>query len=422
MERLEIENFLCIKKAELEIKRFNVIIGPQASGKSVLAKLAFFFKEIFKIQFQESILRRESESEFVRNCKLKFEEIFPPYAWRKTFNVVYRRGKNDSINDNNNIWVSITYEHDTDNLDLKYSPEFSEFYNSQIKRIQTEIDHPDESNQMDREFSSYVSFLIDARNSFRDYFDLDNVFIPATRSIIALMQKNMFSLMPNKVKIDPFLESFGIEYDSLKKKYGSKTTYELLKALHDEMSPLVNEVIGGKYEHKDGDWIVNGDTKTKLEDASSGQQEAVPMLVYLSVYPHVDISEGITYFIEEPESHLFPKAQKQIVSILATLYNLCESNYFITTHSPYILTAINNLITAEQAYSTGKNNQRVEELVPMNQHLSYDDIAAYTIKDGVLCSIMDEENKIIGPSIIDDVSDEFDSTFDGLLDVLYEGK
>ena len=415
MERLEIENFLCIKKADLDIKRFNVIIGPQASGKSVLAKLAYFFKEIFKIQFQKEVLIGNKESEFVRNYILSFEEIFPRYAWRKSFKVKYSR---------DNIWISINYAYDTDLIELKFSDEFSEFYKSQLEQFKAEVEQSGETNQIDSNLAKYSSLIVEARKLLKDYFDLRSIFIPASRTILAVLQKNMFAFLQvqDKIKIDPFLDAFGSIYNTYKKRYGSKTLYAGREKMHNELAHLVSEVIRGQYIHDGEDWIINENSKTRLEDASSGQQEAVPMLVFLSVYPFLKSTNRLTYFIEEPESHLFPTAQKHIVSLLATLYNICESNFFITTHSPYILTAINNLITAEQAYATGKNNQRVEALVPTNQHLRYDDVAAYTIKDGVLCSIMDEENKIIGPSIIDEVSDDFDSTFDGLLDVLYGGK
>jgi predicted ATPase len=41
---LEVENFSVIKKARLEFGRITVIIGPQASGKSLLCKLAYVFR------------------------------------------------------------------------------------------------------------------------------------------------------------------------------------------------------------------------------------------------------------------------------------------------------------------------------------------------------------------------------------------
>ena len=45
-EKLRVRDFLTIRDADLEIGRFTLIIGPQASGKSVLAKLLYFFRSL----------------------------------------------------------------------------------------------------------------------------------------------------------------------------------------------------------------------------------------------------------------------------------------------------------------------------------------------------------------------------------------
>ena len=77
-------------------------------------------------------------------------------------------------------------------------------------------------------------------------------------------------------------------------------------------------------------FIVNEKQSIELIQASSGQQEALPMLQTLAVLSI--FSRNTFTFIEEPEAHLFPIAQKYIVQIIAFLYNLNNIN-FITTHS-----------------------------------------------------------------------------------------
>lgn len=47
-ERIEIYNFGPIKEACFDIKKLNIIIGEQASGKSIISKLIYFFKNIAK--------------------------------------------------------------------------------------------------------------------------------------------------------------------------------------------------------------------------------------------------------------------------------------------------------------------------------------------------------------------------------------
>jgi predicted ATPase len=117
-------------------------------------------------------------------------------------------------------------------------------------------------------------------------------------------------------------------------------------------------------------------------------QESLPML---SVFPLlIHRKTDNIYFLE---AHLFPVSQKHIVSLMAIMYN---HSMVITTHSPYILSAINNLIL-------DTNKEELYKLVDM-----LIDVSAYTVEDGVLKSIVDTENRLIGMNIIDSVSDDFD--------------
>lgn len=44
MQRLYVRAFGPIQSCDIEIQRLTVMTGPQASGKSTLAKLIYFFK------------------------------------------------------------------------------------------------------------------------------------------------------------------------------------------------------------------------------------------------------------------------------------------------------------------------------------------------------------------------------------------
>ncbi|MBK1990190.1 hypothetical protein A0J48_022135, partial [Sphaerospermopsis aphanizomenoides BCCUSP55] len=94
------------------------------------------------------------------------------------------------------------------------------------------------------------------------------------------------------------------------------------------------------------------------------------------------------------------------------------------THSPYILTAFNNLIQAGNTLKAIKEKPEQSHLlddlfkiVPESQILDINDIGAYTIKDGMIESIINEENNLIDTNIIDDVSNEFSRVFEKLLDL-----
>ena len=69
MESIEIEGFLTISKAHFEIKKINILIGTQASGKSIVAKLVYFFKKFFSDIFIESIEKNQNKSDARKNKK-----------------------------------------------------------------------------------------------------------------------------------------------------------------------------------------------------------------------------------------------------------------------------------------------------------------------------------------------------------------
>ena len=81
MEKLIIHNFLTIRSAEIEVRRFNLFIGPQASGKSVIVKLLYFFKAEFGNAFEETIRKMQGRDKLEQELRGKFANIFPPQYW-----------------------------------------------------------------------------------------------------------------------------------------------------------------------------------------------------------------------------------------------------------------------------------------------------------------------------------------------------
>jgi len=78
--KLSIRDFSCIIEADIEVKNFNVIIGPQASGKSLISKLIYFFNTI-NIDQIEIIKSTKNIESFSDELKEKFIKWFPITAW-----------------------------------------------------------------------------------------------------------------------------------------------------------------------------------------------------------------------------------------------------------------------------------------------------------------------------------------------------
>jgi predicted ATPase len=89
MTALNISEFSCLKDVAFELAPVNVIIGPQGSGKSVTAKLLYFFSDILN-SYIESAERGDSIEDYKRIVAKQFNVWFPPAAWGPgRFNINY---------------------------------------------------------------------------------------------------------------------------------------------------------------------------------------------------------------------------------------------------------------------------------------------------------------------------------------------
>ena len=108
-----------------------------------------------------------------------------------------------------------------------------------------------------------------------------------------------------------------------------------------------------------------------------------------------------------------------LLQLLAILLNNTENNQLIiTTHSPYVLTVINNLM---HAYSVGHNNpEKVREIVNEYSWIDPKKVNAYmlTIANGAE-RIIDDEVNMIDAEKIDGVSEKLNEDYDKLLDIEY---
>lgn len=422
MQKLTIKNFLTVRDAVIDISKFVVIIGPQASGKSVLAKLIYYIKDGCFTTLIEAIKDEKSYSQYLKNLKDRFYEIFPEYTWKgQSFSIIFECGLR---------YVKISH-HKVNNrykLTFNYSDDFKKFYSSASRNylhsLKKELDEKPVETRGVRRIHPLDLLHKAIKTSFEEFGGDDGVleqglFIPAGRSFFAVLKQNVFAFLSHNIQIDPFLKEFGEAFESARNVYQYRSNF--LKHGISQLDSLISEILCGKYSYsKDDDWIITNSRKVKLVNSSSGQQEVLPMLLVLSFFPFVgNMSTHSTFYIEEPEAHLFPHAQKKTVELIGLTHNLCnkKNNFLITTHSPYVLSSINNLIATSKAIEIGKSSPVINKL--KDRAISFDEVTAYAVKDGVYKSILDKENCLIDASFIDSVSNEFESEIDEIMGLIY---
>lgn len=407
MEQLNIKRFLIIKNSKFDIGRINIIIGPQANGKSLLVKLLYLFRETISESFLMSVKNNELQSAFVKHIETSFEKYFPKYTWKdKEIEITY-------IHDDIEIKIIKTVSQRTIKIELS---KFLTTSFASLKSNHRKFMREKEKGYYSDDFWEFKSQFIDNNKEISKYFS-ESVFIPASRSFFANLQKNIFSFLAENIDIDPFMKEFGSKYELAKKIYSDTRFNENIFEKNDshiKIKNIVENILNGKYQYKnEQDWIESKGEEINLANASSGQQESLPMLLILSIFPFLNQENQNMYFIEEPEAHLFPTSQKHFISLIGLMYNYNQNNV-ITTHSPYILTALNNLLLAYDV-KIEKGEQVIENIIDKEFCINYEDIKAYTISDGKLTSIMDKEERLIGMNVIDSVSEDFSNTFDLLL-------
>jgi predicted ATPase len=127
------------------------------------------------------------------------------------------------------------------------------------------------------------------------------------------------------------------------------------------------------------------------------------------------------FFIEEPEAHIFPKKQYEIVQYFAEIVNddSLKPAISITTHSPYILSAFNDLIEAGRLGAESDLSGEVSAIIPDKYWVKPGEFKAYSIHDGKLESIMDKETGLINGEYLDAISNKIGGDFDALLRIGY---
>ncbi|MDX2253903.1 MAG: AAA family ATPase [Pseudanabaenaceae cyanobacterium bins.39] len=437
-EKLIIKNFAGIKDLEIEVRRINILIGPQASGKSVCAKLLFYFKnfiwEIISV-VENTQTKRHLDAIYSKT----FEEYFPPDSW----------GNHDFIirYEISNAFMEISRKQDTRG---KIVFTYSDFFKKELislrrllKKIQESLSDSERNAdfRIDRLYITKQTILRDSlvvslSNSLCQEAAFTQLFIPAGRSFFANLQSNIFSFLSSNNALDPFLREFGSTYESIKSaRLNARLNASLrlrnrseerkeVKDVQDEISRLIEKSLCGKHIHEKGkDFLEVADgRRVSISNSSSGQQETLPLTIMLAALPFlVNPHSGQTVYIEEPEAHLFPTAQRSVIELIATVFNYRKEKlqFFITTHSPYVLTAINNLLQAGLLYKEADQDilSQLEKIVPKYKALNTNDLSAYVLEGGGCSSIICPDSGLINARIIDSVSDELAIEFDKLLNL-----
>lgn len=396
MSKIKIKNFGPIRDGFVEndgwldIKKVTIMIGDQGSGKSTVAKLISTLSWI-----EKDLFRSDGSTQRFR----KQERIFKKY-------LEYHRIDNYLKN----------------NTDIQYE--------GNAYKINYKPGKP-----------------LDIQKSEHSYTLPKITYFPAERNFISSVKKSKSGqrLTLWSQSLQEFKETFQEAKESFKEKENIPLPINNASLEYNKL----NDVL----------YVKGADYKIQLSDSASGFQSFVPLFVVAnyvakSINKEQDMDEqqretfkkesakiltDKTYteeqkrillsnlaaqfnikrtlnIIEEPEQNLFPTSQQNMLHQLLEYNNKTKDNkLIITTHSPYILTALNNSILAEEVFE--KTGKVIDSYGP-ERRIAYADISAYKFEEGDIYTIKDEETQLINADAIDSCSTRINADFDELLDLL----
>ena len=333
MQRLIVHNIGPIVKADIRLKKVNVFIGPQSSGKSTIAKIISFCSWLEKNKHE-----LEGSYLFAGSVIDKMVTYHRMEGYLSEKSRIFYQGDN----------IAFVYNW-TDEIPLEFI----------------------EGHYIPSHHSSKEEF----------FFKTERLTNPKVLYIPA--ERNFVSVVPNLQKYDDSkdsLQSFVVDWYEAKRSFKKDDALDLI------------DLNMKYYSDNDEDYVqIEEGMAIKLRNASSGLQSVIPLLVVadymtkgmyakerpfsveerdvldrilhrlaieklptndiedlkrrLSGFMQGKVYSHTQFVIEEPEQNLFPTEQYKLMEYLVAIINHGKQHRMtLSTHSPYIINFLNVLL------------------------------------------------------------------------------
>ena len=414
--KILIRNFGPVDRASVDLtKNFQIFIGAQASGKSTICKVVYFCQKIRDYtldylmsaeQFTENH-KNEYFNNYLKYLTKQFMGCFGKTKHMQQFKICYYFSeKKIEIFLNSDGYVRFSFDKKLKDEIWKLIDEASDmFLNNMTAKISSIMDNITALAVMKRHLNEVLI------STFEN--DEEIIYVPAGRSLLATMSEQLqdVSVDAMDLTMQEFIKlirttknKFGSKIPEMVKDYTKTVKGQINNTALEQAYQLVKNILKADYiSENDGEKIYFDEYHwVKLMYGSSGQQEALWILMLVF---SIMLEKKKTFIvIEEPEAHLFPIAQKDIISLISLMVNTTCSKVIITTHSPYILTSTNILLYSEKVENTHSKEAKI--VIPKGIRVSYATFAAYKVGkfESSMESLMDEESHMIHTDYIDEVS------------------
>ena len=400
-----------IEEVRLDVKRINLFLGPQSSGKSTLAKILSQ-----ALWAEKNFLTMGEESDFFKELK-DFHNMDRTYFSNKALEVVY-----------DSPWCEITMRYEDEERRkpqtfYKKKENRNLYHNIKIEYIPAErnfVSSIANIRKYTETYNSVVSFLEDwsaakekYQNGKRFSIELNDLtfsyrYIESSKQDLVCLGKEkevrLQSASSGQQSILPLLliteEVMEIVYDK-QKIFSPEEQAHIRRLTQDESMAAFVDVIGA----------MNKQSRTKeVEDQLN---ELWKRLGYIGNYC------GTHLVIEEPEQNLYPSTQRGLLQHLVSLLikdKARNHTLTLTTHSPFILYALDNCMLAGMAVDRGKAEKL--DATTRESAISPKDVGLWLLRDGGIISLQDEKDHLLNKDLFNDEFQENNERIFQLLNIL----
>ncbi len=384
-ERIKVKHFGPITNLDIEIKRLTFFIGSQGSGKSTVSKLLTIFRDVL---WRYAVLKGWDVMKHFREMNIDsyfYEDTEIEYTM-DVFLISYKKGK-----------FSCVYVKDPTNKDILISISEKSLATAG-RKVMNNLGYTDIEELKFNEADMNL-FIANTKTL---------LYIPAERIIASQLSESLANIMASEIPFGGQLKEYMSLFGKARKEF-PEYTVSFLNATY-KFDNGVDKVSIGEDEKKG----------IKLSSCSSGLQSVLPLLMIIDYCMRNEYFDS--FVVEEPEQNLFPSNQRELMRFLLSKWNNEKKDLamIITTHSPYLLSILNNYLYASELGRDEKIPQdEVRSIIEEKYWVDIEDCAVYSLGEemngGDFCkSVISENSRLVDFNYLDAVSIEMGEEFDRL--------
>ena len=417
MTTIEIRNIGPIKEVKkIYLNRINVFMGPQSSGKSTIAKIISFCTWV-----EKDVATNQSLSEYEDN-KTYFRERL------ESFHKIKGYFNSDSYIRYKSEVVDIVWENEECSISWvdRYAYKRSKIAYIPSERNMVILPEARKSEFGNTNIRSFLFDWFEARKKYSDKNKLSVLNLGVNYYYVEGSEEDHIRGNNNDSEYDILLSSASSGLQSITPliaiiEYLTKWIYDedTISFELDERRQRVNRILAEEKVLKpyyDKVYLPIEDrqdlTNSFNEKLHEKEEKAVKYFdEYKTISNSLFKTTNSQFIIEEPEQNLFPEAQRDLVYyFLQKCLNREENRLTLTTHSPYVLYALNNCMMAGLVRDKMEANE-LSKLKCNQSKINPIDISIYEIREGVVRGTIQGKDGLISDNYFDqkmkDLMDDF---------------